>query len=180
MVLSDAFIQAVTAIIPVIILAAVLEIQHHLQQLLDVSRREDHTRADLRSQILASTGRGEELPSGLARQYQSLPPASRRAWMHTGTAAIWVSLGTLLVVLETLDLFILSVDAERSTLVFLIPANVFGITAGLIMVLVFPSYVKLKEEARFEADEAERWREQGWTDDLERQVRERATQLDTE
>ncbi|MEV4043128.1 hypothetical protein [Streptomyces sp. NPDC049744] len=172
-VMTSDFTQAVVAVIPVIILAAVIEGNAYAKQALDILMRERQEQANVRAELLTCFQRGEEPPVALAQRYcQVMATNSKEAMRgHWTAAALWTFVVLQLSVTEVMDLTTLMTEEEER-----MPAlaywNMMSIGMGFLLLIGMPLLTRL---LTLETDRTVR----EWTSEMTAIVLRRASETDS-
>ncbi|MFF9861111.1 hypothetical protein [Streptomyces tendae] len=171
--MTSGFTQAVVAVIPVIILAAVIEGNAYVKQALDIMMRERQEQANVRAEVLACFRRGEEPPVALAQRYcQVMGTDAKEAIQgHWMAAAAWTLVVLQLSATEVLDLSLLMTEQEER-MPILAYWNLTSIGIGFLLLVCMPLLTRM---LTLEPDRT--WSE--WTDEMTRVVLRRAAETES-
>ncbi|MFF8431687.1 hypothetical protein ACF07Y_42470 [Streptomyces sp. NPDC016566] len=140
--MTSEFTQVAASVIPVIILAAVLEANVYSSRAHDAFESEAQAFGALQRDLVSYYQRGDKPPVALAQQYRDAVRASAqpRYWSLTAT---WTLVVLLLSFTELLDLSVLgSLKQERWQ--WLAQVNLWAIGLGFVLLVFLPIYMRLR------------------------------------
>jgi hypothetical protein len=140
--MTGEFTQVVASVIPVIILAAVLEANVYSARAHDAFEREAQALNDLRRDLLAYFRRGESPPIALARQYRDAIRGSAQP-VYWGLTALWGLVVLLLSITEVMNLLVLASE-EKERWQWLAVLNLVVIGLGFVLLVLLPVFTRLR------------------------------------
>lgn len=176
--MSDDFTTAVSAVIPVIILAAVLEASVYYKRMWEASEKGDIALAATIQDVRAHLEGGEKVPVELARRYRDAEVEGLEAWVHGAIAVVWFSIVSLLSIVEVVDLYLLALDAEHRDYPHAVLMNLGVIGLGFALLVVLPAAARIAEMWAQKRDLWKKWDEQRLTVAEHRSLLARAEEND--
>jgi hypothetical protein len=143
--MSDSFTTAVTAVIPVIILSAVLEANVYAKRGLEAVKRDADALAAVDQEAAEYLARGEEVPIDVARRYKAASADGLRTRAYGWISAVWVITITLLSCVELADLYVLAQDIEDKDLPGLVLVNLGVVFLGFCLLILLPVAARATE-----------------------------------
>ncbi|MEV4043129.1 hypothetical protein [Streptomyces sp. NPDC049744] len=132
------FTTAVSAVIPVIILAAVLEGNVYGRRVAEAFAQDTTRWAAIEQEVGKYVNHRREVPVGLALRYKDALDSSRPTKAYGLIMMGWTVIVSGLSGIELIDLYFLARDAEDTAHPALVLANLIVIFLGFLLLIVLP------------------------------------------